>query len=75
MGRPSPRCPISWDCSPLSTAFLCPLLMDPPLFFFSGSLALGRGAVQTSEPVVKVAENKRELGGAVEGGGSWREGR
>lgn len=37
-------------------AFLCPLLMDLPLFF-SGSLALGRGAVQTYEPVVRVPEN------------------
>lgn len=49
-------------------AFLCPLLMDLPLFF-SGFLALGRGAVQTYEPVVKVPENNRELGGAVGDGG------
>lgn len=53
-------------------AFLCPLLMDLPLFF-SGSLALGRGAVQTYEPVVRVPENNRELGGAVGDGGGWGE--
>lgn len=33
----------------------------------SGSLAAGRGAVYTSEPEVRVAENKRELEGAVGG--------
>lgn len=47
-----------------SMAFLCPLLMDL-LSSFSGFLALGRGAVQTYEPVVKVPENNRELGGAA----------
>ena len=46
--------------------------MDLPLFF-SGFLALGRGAVQTYEPVVKVPENRRELGGAGGDGGGWGE--
>lgn len=47
--------------SPLGAAQLTcsPLLMGSSP---SGSLALGRGAVYTSEPEVRVAENKRELG-------------
>ena len=56
---PGLRCPVSG-------MLFCPLLMGLPLS--SGCLALGRGAVYTLEPEVRVAENKRECGASVEGG-------
>lgn len=43
---------------------------DGPPLSSSGSLALGRGAVYTSEPDVRVPEDKRESWAAVQGGGA-----
>lgn len=69
--------------APSAGMLFCPLLMGLPLSS-SGSLALSRGAVHSSEPKVSVAENSRECraargwgsgagGSGCRSPGTWRE--